>query len=73
MRCQLKVEADGCFELVTTRPQPYLLPTDGPVGELLRTSHRNAWPENDLEVARRYQLPTNYLAVDLPVRLALAD
>jgi len=26
-------------------------------------------PENDVEVARRYQLPASYLAVDLPVRL----
>jgi protocatechuate 3,4-dioxygenase beta subunit len=43
LRCQMRVEANGCFELVTTRPQPYLVPTDGPVGELLRTSHRNAW------------------------------
>lgn len=43
LRCQLKVAADGYFELVTIRPQPYLVPTDGPVGELLRTSHRNAW------------------------------
>lgn len=43
LRCQMKVEADGRFELVTIRPQPYLVPTDGPVGELLRTSHRNAW------------------------------
>ena len=43
LRCQMKVAADGCFELVTTRPQPYMVPTDGPVGELLRTSHRDAW------------------------------
>lgn len=28
--------------------------------------------ENDVEVARRYQLPASYLAVDLPVRLARA-
>jgi hydroxyquinol 1,2-dioxygenase len=116
LRCQMKVAADGCFELVTTRPQPYLVPTDGPVGELLRTSHRDAWrpahfhviveapgyrslitevfdsadpyvesdavfgvreslvadfkTESDAEVARRYNLPASYLAVDLPIRLA---
>jgi len=29
-------------------------------------------PENDVEVARRYQLPASYLAMDLPVRLARA-
>lgn len=38
----MNVDSDGHFELVSTRPQPYLVPTDGPVGELLRTSHRNA-------------------------------
>jgi protocatechuate 3,4-dioxygenase beta subunit len=43
LRCQMKVAPDGRFELVTTRPRPYLVPTDGPVGELLRTSHRHAW------------------------------
>ena len=119
LRCQMKVDADGRFELVTIRPQPYQVPADSPVGELLRTSHRKAWRpahfhvivgapgyrslitevfeaedpyvENDAvfgvreslvahfktesnpEVARRYQLPANYLSVDLPVRLALAD
>ena len=43
LRCQIKVQADGCFELATIRPRPYLVPTDGPVGELLRISHRDAW------------------------------
>lgn len=43
LRCQLKVQADGRFELATIRPRPYLVPTDGPVGELLRVSHRDAW------------------------------
>ena len=43
LRCQLKVQANGGFELATIRPRPYLVPTDGPVGELLRVSHRDAW------------------------------
>lgn len=43
LRCQVKVQADGSFELATIRPRPYLVPTDGPVGELLRVSHREAW------------------------------
>lgn len=43
LRCQIKVQADGSFELATIRPRPYLVPTDGPVGELLRVSHRDAW------------------------------
>ena len=43
LRCQIKVDAAGRFELATIRPRPYLVPTDGPVGELLRVSHRDAW------------------------------
>lgn len=43
LRCQIKVQADGHFELATIRPRPYLVPTDGPVGELLRVSQRDAW------------------------------
>ena len=43
LRCQLKVQADGHFELSTIRPRPYLVPTDGPIGELLRVAHREAW------------------------------
>jgi len=43
LRCQMNVATDGSFELRTTRPQPYLVPTEGPVGELLRTSHSNTW------------------------------
>ena len=43
LRCQVRVQADGSFELATIRPRPYLVPTDGPVGELLRVSHRDAW------------------------------
>ena len=43
LRCQIKVDTDGHFELATIRPRPYLVPTDGPVGELLRVSHRDAW------------------------------
>jgi len=43
LRCQMKVLADASFELATTRPRPYLVPTDGPGGELLRAAHRDAW------------------------------
>lgn len=118
LRCQMKVQADGSFELVSIRPKPYLVPTDGPIGELLRVSHRDAWRpahyhviveapgyrtlvtevfdaadpfiakdavfgvreslvvnfarEGNPEVAEHYGLPGDYLAVDLPVRLARA-
>lgn len=119
LRCQMKVQADGSFELVSIRPKPYLVPTDGPIGELLRVSHRDAWRpahyhviveapgyrtlvtevfdaadpfiakdavfgvreslamifarEGNPEVADHYGLPADYLAVDLPVRLARAE
>jgi hydroxyquinol 1,2-dioxygenase len=43
LRCQMQVLPDGTFELLTIRPKPYRVPTDGPVGELLTASHRDAW------------------------------
>jgi len=43
LRCQMQVLPDGTFELLTIRPQPYMVPTDGPIGELLRVAHRDAW------------------------------
>ena len=30
LRCQLKVDAEGRFEIATIRPVPYQIPTDGP-------------------------------------------
>jgi hydroxyquinol 1,2-dioxygenase len=119
LRCQIQVQADGRFELATIRPRPYLVPTDGPVGELLRVSHRDAWRpahfhvivdapghrslitevfdaedpwldkdavfgvraslvcdfkyESDPATAARLGLPAQYLAIDLPIRLARED
>lgn len=43
LRCQMQVLPDGRFELMVIRPQPYMVPTDGPIGDLLRVSHRDAW------------------------------
>lgn len=43
LRCQMTVLPDGRFELLTIRPRPYMVPTDGPIGELLRVAHRDAW------------------------------
>jgi catechol 1,2-dioxygenase len=34
---------DGQFEILTTRPVDYQIPTDGPVGQLLHASGRHAW------------------------------
>ncbi len=36
-------EADGSYALQTIRPTPYPIPTDGPVGDLLRATARHPW------------------------------
>lgn len=41
-RAVLQARADGRFEFRSILPQPYPIPTDGPVGELLRASGRSA-------------------------------
>lgn len=43
LRCKLTCDANGAFELLTIRPKPYTVPTDGPVGALLAASRRNIW------------------------------
>jgi protocatechuate 3,4-dioxygenase beta subunit len=43
LRCKMVCEADGSFNLLTIRPHPYTVPTDGPVGALLAASRRNIW------------------------------
>ena len=43
LRCKVQCDAQGGFELLTIRPQPYTVPTDGPVGALLAASRRNIW------------------------------
>ncbi len=35
--------ADGTFEIHATRPVDYEIPTDGPVGKMLRSTGRHAW------------------------------
>ena len=41
LRCLMEVDAHGCFELATIRPQPYSVPDDGPVGSMMRLAQRN--------------------------------
>lgn len=44
LRCQLKVDDDGRFEIVTIRPVPYEIPTDGPVWrDLVQPAGRGSW------------------------------
>ncbi len=44
LRCRLRVDADGAFEIATIRPVPYQIPTDGPVwSDLVKPARRGAW------------------------------
>ncbi len=44
LRCQLKVDAQGRFEIATIRAVPYQIPTDGPVWlDLVKPSGRGSW------------------------------
>jgi catechol 1,2-dioxygenase/hydroxyquinol 1,2-dioxygenase len=43
LRCKIDCDAQGGFNLLTIRPHPYTVPTDGPVGALLAASNRNIW------------------------------
>lgn len=44
LRCQLRVDAEGAFEIVTIRPVPYQIPTDGPVWhDLVEPAGRSSW------------------------------
>ncbi|HEY6133968.1 MAG TPA: dioxygenase [Rubrivivax sp.] len=44
LRCRLRMDAEGRFEIATIRPVPYQIPTDGPVwNELVAPAGRSAW------------------------------
>lgn len=43
LRCKMHCLADGSFHFTTVLPGPYMVPDDGPVGELLRAGGRTAW------------------------------
>jgi hydroxyquinol 1,2-dioxygenase len=44
LRCQLKVDAQGRWEVATIRPRPYQIPTDGPVWhDVVEPAGRSAW------------------------------
>jgi protocatechuate 3,4-dioxygenase beta subunit len=48
LRCSMKVSDDGRYALTTVRPSPYKIPDDGPVGDLLRATGRDAWRPSHL-------------------------
>lgn len=41
LRGKFKADSEGTYELVALMPTPYPVPTDGPVGELLRVAKRH--------------------------------
>ena len=43
LRCMLKAQEDGSFEIATIRPKPYTIPMDGPVGAMFEQSKRSPW------------------------------
>ncbi len=43
MRGKFRTGQDGRFTVKTTRPVHYQIPTDGPVGEMLRATNRHPW------------------------------
>lgn len=48
LRASMTTGEDGRYALSTIRPAPYLVPTDGPVGELLDATGRHAWRPSHL-------------------------
>ncbi|MDJ0686048.1 MAG: dioxygenase [Alphaproteobacteria bacterium] len=48
LRISMKTGPDGRYALSTIRPAPYLVPTDGPVGDLLNATGRHAWRPSHL-------------------------
>jgi hydroxyquinol 1,2-dioxygenase len=48
-----RTDANGDYELRAVRPVPYPIPSDGPVGELLKKNARNWWRPGHLHVWTR--------------------
>jgi hydroxyquinol 1,2-dioxygenase len=43
LRCSIKVGDDGLYSFTSIRPAPYMVPDDGPAGDLLHATGRDAW------------------------------
>lgn len=48
LRCSMEVDENGRYALTTVRPSSYKIPDDGPVGDLLRATGRDAWRPSHL-------------------------
>lgn len=63
-RGRFRTDADGNFHLWTTRPSPYPIPSDGPVGAMLAAQGRHAYrPEHvHFQISKvGYQMLTTHL------------
>jgi len=66
LRGVFKSEENGRFAFCTTKPAPYPVPTDGPVGRMLLASGRHAWRPAHLHFmirAEDYEPVTTHLFV----------
>jgi protocatechuate 3,4-dioxygenase beta subunit len=44
LRCRIRVDAEGRWEIATIRPRPYQIPTDGPVWhDVVQPAARSSW------------------------------
>lgn len=48
LRISMTTGPEGRYALSTIRPAPYMVPTDGPVGDLLNATGRHAWRPSHL-------------------------
>ncbi|PVH27638.1 dioxygenase [Pararhodobacter oceanensis] len=48
LRMAMTTGADGRYAVSTIRPTPYLVPTDGPAGDILNATGRHAWRPSHL-------------------------
>ncbi len=48
LRMAMTTGADGRYAVSTIRPAPYMVPTDGPVGDILNATGRHAWRPSHL-------------------------
>ena len=64
MRGMFRTNADGCYLIRTVRPVHYQIPSDGPVGRLLRATGRHPWRPAHIHFvvsARGYEPVTTHL------------
>ncbi len=67
LRCRIVTGGDGRFAFTTTKPLPYTIPLDGPVGDLMQDAKRNVWRPAHLHIrieAPGYETLTTELFID---------